>query len=348
MSPSNHPSDSAQSRAFSLLELLVAMAILSMLVVLVASMIGSIQDVWKRTSARSEQFRSARQGLETIQARLSQATLNPYWSVASNATGLRYERQSELRFLCGQTPAILSGVSPLPLTINGTAIFFQAPTGFFSNSAMNLESALNTWGYYVEYGSDSDYRPPFLSSSSVPAKNRFRLIEFLDPSDNLEVFKKTSGAPTYFGKEWFTDPLSKTNNRRVLAENIVALVALPRLSSAEDRSVGQVGLSPLFSYDSISTNGIPITGADGILRNQTNTHQLPPIVDLAVVAISESTASRTNWGSTPPFDMTGLFQDATRMESDLLKLQSNIAASGVSARIFRTSVPISAAKWSTQ
>ena len=339
MSPSNHPSDSAQSRAFSLLELLVAMAVLSMLVVLVASMIGSIQDVWKRTSARSEQFRSARQGLETIQARLSQATLNPYWSVATNANGpSRYERQSELRFLCGQTPAILSGVSPLPLTINGTAIFFQAPTGFFSNSTINMESALNTWGYYVEYGSDSDYRPSFLSSSSVSAKNRFRLIEFLDPSDNLQVFRNTSGTPTYVGKEWFATPLSSTNNRRVLAENIVALVALPRLSSAED-STG-TALASVYNYDSTSSTN------NAMLNPR---HQLPPIVDLAVVAISESTASRITWGSTPPdFGMSTLFLNAANMESDLLRLQSNIVAKGLSARIFRTSVPISAARWSTQ
>lgn len=333
MSPSNHQPDPAQSRAFTLLELLVAIAILSMLVVLVASMIGSIQDVWKRTSARSEQFRSARQGLETISARLSQATLNPYWSVATNASGAptRYERQSELRFLTCQTPG-----TGIPNAQQGTAIFFQAPTGFFSNSTNNMESALNTWGYYVEYGSDSDYRPPFLSSSSVPAKNRFRLIEFLDPSDTLQVFRNTSGTPTYVGKEWFTTPLSSTNNRRVLAENIVALVALPRLPSAED-STG-TALAPAYNYDTTGSN------ATAMLNPR---HQLPPIVDLAVVAISESTASRITWGSTPPFDMTGLFQNAANMDSDLLTLQRNIAARGLSARIFRTSVPISAAKWST-
>lgn len=307
------------------------MAVLSMLVVLVASMIGSIQDVWKRTSARSEQFRSARQGLETISSRLSQATLNPYWSVATNASGpTRYERQSELRFLTCQTPG-----TGIPNAQQGTAIFFQAPTGFFSNSAMNMESALNTWGYYVEYGSDSDYRPPFLSSSSVPAKNRFRLIEFLDPSDNLQVFRSTATNST--NTTWFTTPLSSTNNRRVLAENIVALVALPRLSSAED-STG-TALAPAYNYDSTSSN------ATAMLNPR---HQLPPIVDLAVVAISESTASRISWATPPDFGMSTLFQDATRMESDLLTLQRNIAARGLSARIFRTSVPISAAKWSTQ
>jgi uncharacterized protein (TIGR02599 family) len=326
--------------AFSLIELLISLAVLSVLVVLAASLIGAIQDVWKRSSARTEQFRSARQALETISSRLSQATLNPYWVVQTNSSGVpvRYERQSDLRFLTGQAPTLTALAQP------GGALFFQAPTGYSANSTSRLDAALNTWGYFVEYGSDAGLRPDFLTSTSLPARNRFRLMEFLDPSDELHVFKNTSGNSTYAGREWFSTPLTKLDtdgtpkNRRVLAENIVALVVLPRLSSMEDPT--GIALAPGFTYDSI------IVKTDPKLNPR---HQLPPIVDIAVVAIDEQSARRITWSTAPPdFGASALFQNPSNMEADLEELRANIADKGLSARVFRTSVPISAARWSTE
>ena len=135
--------------AFSLIELLISLAVLSVLVVLAASLIGTIQDVWKRSSARTEQFRSARQALETISARLSQATLNPYWVVQTNASGVpvRYERQSDLRFLTAQAPTLTALAQP------GGALFFQAPTGYSHAEAATLTCAgLTAWRALVVIG----------------------------------------------------------------------------------------------------------------------------------------------------------------------------------------------------
>ena len=301
--------------------------------VLAASLIGAIQDVWKRSSARTEQFRSARQALETISSRLSQATLNPYWVVQTNSSGVpvRYERQSDLRFLAGQAPTLTALAQP------GGALFFQAPTGYSANGTSRLDAALNTWGYFVEYGSDAELRPAFLTSTSLPARNRFRLMEFLDPSDELQVFKNTSGNSTYTGREWFSTPLGKPERRRVLAENIVALVVLPRLGITEDPT--GIALAPGFAYDSTTVNTDPKLNPR---------HQLPPIVDIAVVAIDEQSARRINWDTKPDFGANALFKIPSDMEADLETLRKNIAAQGLSARVFRTSVPISAARWSTE
>jgi uncharacterized protein (TIGR02599 family) len=317
---------------FTLVELLVAMAVLSLIVVLAASMTGAIQNVWKRTSARSEQFRVARQGLETIASRISQATLNPYWVVQIvNGTPKRFERLSDLRFLAGPAAA----TTTLAAAGGGSALFFQAPTGFASQNAARLNAALNTWGYFVEYGPDTSYRPSFLT---MPVRNRFRLVEFTDPSDQLKVFTFTSGNSTYTGKEWFSTPLGTAANRRVLAENIVALVVLPRLSAIEDPT--GIALAPGFLYDSTGINSDPKLNPR---------HQLPPIVDLAMVAIDEKSAKRITWGTTPPDFGTGtLFQDPSKMDADLDTLRKNIEAKGLSARVFRTSVPIPAARWSTE
>ncbi len=326
-------SHARRSGAFSLIELLLAMAVLSLLVVLASSMISAIQNTWTRTTAKTEQFRAARQALETISSRLSQATLNPYWVVSTDGSGnpTRYERQSDLRFLTGAAKS----VSSFAAEGTGSAIFFQSPTGFSSQNAARLNSALNTWGYLVEYGPDSAYRPDFLT---LPQRNRFRLIEFTDPSDQLQVFKNTSGTPAYVGREWFSTPLGIAGNRRVLADNIVAVVVLPRLSSVDD-TIG-VALAPEFVYDSTKTN---------LDKKLNPRHQLPPIVDLAVVAMDEQSAQRITWPSSPPdFGGAALFKKAENMEADLETLRSNIAALGLSARVFRTSVPIAAARWSTE
>ena len=325
--------------AFSLIELLISLAVLSVLVVLAASLIGAIQDVWKRSSARTEQFRSARQALETVSARLSQATLNPYWSLDSTINPTRYERQSELRFFTGPAISTIGSTLGNRTIVPGSAVFFQAPTGYFSSNSTDsrLIAAMNTWGYYVEYGPESS-RPPFITSSIIPTKNRFRLVEFIEPSDSLTVFSKTSGNSAYNGKDWFTTPLATAGNRRVLADNIVAFVALPRLSSTED-STG-TALSPAYTYDTTTSSATP-------KLNPKN--QLPPIVDIAVVAISETTANRITWGSSPPdFGTSTLFQNAANMDADLETLRTNIEKMNLSARVFRTSVPISAARWSTE
>jgi len=342
MSPhSEHEGRKAPGHSgFTLLELLVAMAVLGLLVVLSATMIGHIQKVWERASARTEQFQKSRQALQTISSRLSQATLNPYWRVETNSSGtpVRYARQSDLRFLSGPASSLTTMAGPA----SGSAVFFQAPTGFSSQSAAQLDNALNTWGYFIEYGSDApSYRPPFLSSTGVAPKNRFRLIEFTDPSDKLQLFQFTSGMPAYSGRDWFSAPLATQANRRVLADNIVALVVLPRLPAADDSTKSK--LSPGYLYDSTKKN------ADPNAPTLNPRHQLPPIVDLAVVALDERSARRIEWGSTAPdFGAGSLFLNPANLDADLNTLRSNLAARGLNAAVFRTSVPIAAARWSTE
>jgi uncharacterized protein (TIGR02599 family) len=339
MSPhSKHEGKKAAGHlAFTLVELLVAMAVLGLVVVLSATMIGHIQKVWEHTTARTEQFQKARQALQTISGRLSQATLNPYWRVETNSSGtpVRYARQSDLRFLSVRAASLTTIAAPA----SGSAVFFQAPTGFSSQNAAQLDNALNTWGYFIEYGSDAPwYRPPFLSSTGVAPKNRFRLIEFTDPSDLLKVFTFTSGNATYKGWEWFSTPLATQANRRVLADNIVALVVLPRLPAVEDPS--RSALSPGYLYDSTQSN------ADKTLNPR---HQLSPIVDLAVVALDERSVRRIEWGSTAPdFGAGSLFLDPANLDADLNTLRDNLAARGLNAAVFRISVPIAAARWSTE
>lgn len=324
-------------KGFTLLEILVSVVLLIFLVGITSSIIHLTQSVWSRSSAQVEQFRTARQALEAISRRVSQATLNPYWLVAQDSGGqpLRFERASELRFITGRATALTS------ISSEGiSAVFFQSPTGFFSDGSGELGAALNTWGYFVEYSGDGNYRPAFLDSEGVPEKFRYRLIEVMDPSESLEVFQHTSGQPDYNGKEWFTEVLSTASNRRVLADNVVAFVVLPRLSVLEDPDGTQ--LAPEFLYD--STERL----SDARLNPR---HQMPPVLEIAIVVIDDRSAARVEWGASPPdlgINFSNLFLDASRMESDLQDVREQLEERGLSARILRQTVSIISAKWSTE
>jgi uncharacterized protein (TIGR02599 family) len=332
--------DPPQSRrqGFSLLELLVAMTLLLLVVGLSAGILSATQDVWKRVSSQTEQQRGARQSLDTVSRRISQAVLNPYWSVVyDNTTGQprRFERASELRFLVSPGASIVSTAADA-----GTAIFFQSPTGYFSDGSGELGSALNTWGYFIEYGSDQSYRPDFLTSAGVPEQNRFRLIEFLDPSDNLEVFRRTSAKPDYVGREWFTTPLTLPPRKRILAENVLAFVVLPRLSSLEDPS--GIALASNYAYDTTARNPD---------KRFNPRNQLPPVVEIAAVVLDSRSISKISWGTSPPdlgIAMSSLFKNPARLDEDLEALRLALQEKNLEARIFRQTIPIPSARWSTE
>ena len=332
--------DLPQSRrqGFSLLELLVAMALLLLVVGLSAGILSATQDVWKRVSSQTEQQRGARQSLDTVSRRISQAVLNPYWSVVyDNTTGQprRFERASELRFLVSPAASIVSTAAEA-----GTAIFFQSPTGYFSDGSGELGSALNTWGYFIEYGSDQSYRPDFLASAGVPEQNRFRLIEFLDPSDNLEVFRRTSAKPDYVGREWFATPLASPLRKRILAENVLAFVVLPRLSSLEDPS--GIALASNYAYDTTARNPD---------KRFNPRNQLPPVVEIAAVVLDSRSIAKINWGTSPPdlgIAMNSLFKDPAKLNKDLEDLRLALRGKNLEARIFRQTIPIPSARWSTE
>ncbi|MCX6963532.1 MAG: Verru_Chthon cassette protein C [Verrucomicrobia bacterium] len=333
-SPQFNAARPLRSRAgFSILEVLVASAVLALLLVAMLSMTDQVQKTYRSTLGKAEQFREARVAFESITRRLSQATLNTYWDYDSLTTPTRYLRQSELRFLSGQASAILPG------TISSTthAVFFQAPFGFSSNATAfgGMESMVNTWGYFIEFGSDSGLRPPPVNTAGVPEKYRFRLYEMMEPSESLSLYKYTgnsTASKTYTGRTWFTDALDKPNrSSRVLAENIVALIFRP-LDPASTPS----DLTTNFTYDT--------AGSVANIRNQ-----LPPYIEVTMVAIDEVSARRLETGATPPvLGLTGLFQTASSYDGDLEKLRKYLDDNDkkINYRIFTANVSIQGAKWS--
>lgn len=349
---------------FTLVELLVSIAILAILLVVLASLTDATRKTWSSTSGRIEEFRDAREAFESITRRLSQATLNTYWDYDNPSAPTQYIRQSELRFLSGNAAAI-TGTSNAPTH----AVFFQAPLGFVTNTAYsNLHSLLNTWGYCIQFGNDIQLRPGFINSMANPpaSKYRFRLMELMEPSDSLTLYNaevKAGGNGAYTSTSWFTTPFLSfspytvsTRPVQPLAENIVALIVLPELSPDDQAKGNAAGvpytnasLAPTYLYDSTGTNmnwnGDP---------NLDPKNQIPPVVQVTMVAVGESTYNRYQaslQNSTPtlasslPYPST-LFVSATNYGADLQTLQAALLARKIDYRVFSSNVSIKAAKWS--
>lgn len=339
------------------MEALVSMAILSILVVLMVSILNQSTTAWTSVRGKVEQFRQARDAFESMTRRISQSTLNTYWDyldaagnartpAASNFVAARYARQSELRFISG--PAIAgpaAGSPPRPTH----SIFFLAPLGNVDDSNFSgMQNLLNTWGYYIEYKDDTDFRPDFIS---LPPKKRFRLMELMQPSESMTLYSYTSGNSVYNGREWFTDALTMSPPPvHVLAENVIALVLLPQLPQTEEAKLvadgdlnGQPGtnLSPNYFYDSTISRANPLINSK---------NQLPPVVRLTMVAIDEVSAGRMTdaENSALQAELADLFENASNYESDLSALETYLVDNSINYRVFTTNISIKGAKWSRE
>ncbi|MDQ3621919.1 MAG: Verru_Chthon cassette protein C [Verrucomicrobiota bacterium] len=361
--------------AFTLVELVVSLAIISMLALVLVAMTGQTSEVWGRARSKIDQFRGAREGFESMTRRLSQATLNTYLEYY-NANGVTrnvqnsksfepksYGRFSELRFISGPNDKLLEG-STAPRPTHG--IFFQAPLGFVEDYEQfgALDNLLNTWGYFVEFNSDVESAPRFLrgqiSSGALPERKRYRLMELMQPSETMLVYREAES------HKWFQLPVLATTDRpvRPIADNIVALVILPRLApndtdpadASGNTIVPEHALAPEFEYDS-TTDGEGTVDAKAHLNTK---HQLPPVVQVSMVAVDEASASRLadRFKNEPP-DLKidsprQLFRKADQLKvppsegelSDLQTLEKNLVDLKCNYRVFTTAVSLKGAKWS--
>jgi len=333
---------------FTLVELLVSMTILMILMGIMVSIVSQTGAVWKRTTAKANQFREARAAFETITRHVSQATLNTYYDYFDASGNPRnptsttpfypasYGRQSELRFRTGLTSVLLGRTEPL---FPGHGIFFQAPLGFADTpSYTGLGNLLNTWGYYVEFRSDSD-RPTFVAGTT---RYRFRLMEYMQPSENFQLY-------TPLAPNWLTS-VATSMQSHVVANNIILLVILPRLpavGATGDPSVDVDGhrLAPAYAYDSVTT------GQAASAAELNSKHQLPPVVEITMVAIDEASAIKVESGaSAPNFGLTSLFKSSlpSQREADMDTLEATLVAQKLNYRVFTTEVNIRGAKWSRE
>lgn len=347
--------------AFSLLELVAGTAVLLIIVVLLLGATNHAAGILRRSTGKIEQFGEARRGFENMTRRLAAATLNTYWDYSYTVqSGSRvpsaYVRQSELRFRSGPIARLLPATNAVRPT---HGIFFQASTGSVEDADQLdvLGHTLNTWGYFLEVADDREFLPSVLRGLQSP-RRRSRLLELQQPTERLAIYR--SGTPP--ANWWYAEPIEAGENRpaHVLAENIVALVVLPRLSRPDEIARGnKPALCPAYDYDSTRTSNHnpPLSPPDSEINPK---NQLPPVVQVVMVAIDEISAARLAadhpGDGDPVIETTDLFKDSTLLENDprsekpgdgdLHTLEQRLLERKATYRIFSTNVAIRGAKWS--
>lgn len=341
------------SPAFTLVELLVSMVVLSIIMFVSASFVTQTQRTWTQSSARVEQFREARMAFETITQSLRQATLNPYLAYRYN-TGptptipasqdeapQEYLRNSELQFACGKSGVLLSPPSGGQLVTHG--IFFQAPMGVSDRDGYEaLNRLLCGRGYFLLESDDSSFRPAHVTQS----RTRFRMWEFRPPSERNEVYGTTANA---WYKEAATqtvqtgETVTKPSYSRPVAENIIALVVSPRVTENDAVLSGRLAtwIAPNYQYDSMEVNGATSQHPQG------TQHLLPPVVQVTLVALDEGSAARVAEAGADgaPLVPEGLFADCGKFAEDLASLETSLINQKLNYRVFSAAVALRNSKW---
>jgi len=316
-------------RAFTIIELLVAMTVLILIVVLVLSVITQASSVWRRSNEGMEAFQSARLGFDLITRNLSQATLNTYLDYDNATNPTRYLRKSELAYLSAPAGGTLPGTAG-----TGDALFFQAPASYTTNDLYkNMESLLNTCGYFVSFTTNSSL-PTHVAASGNANPYRYRLMQLLTPTEADKIYDSGTGTA------WFNS-YTGPNYVRPVADNVIALVIRPQDPAAV----------PPASSDILTNSYIYDTRANTLDSPQPVTaHQLPPVVQVTMVAIDETAAKRLdkNDGSQPSeitAALSGKFQDPSAFDIDLKQLESALNVKRIGYRVFSSAVPIRESKW---
>lgn len=323
--------------AFTLVELLVSMAVLALILLVTMSIVNSTQKISRQTTGQLSSFREAQAAFDSLTQKVGQATLNAnfdYDPPFNEGDPEDYVREADLHFVSGAA----SDLVPASLDRRGHAIFFQAPLGFTDRPlgvGVQLTNLLNAVGFFVTYGDDSGWRPDFLDSISSPSK-RYRLMQVVQSSERLAVYAKEMTAANRF--DWFQEPLGATPAlARPIAENVIAAVILPKESTAGSTTP----LTTDYSYD---TKAYLEDATAELSRNQ-----LPPFLQVTLVALDEASAIRfeQKFGGTAPLLQPGaLFTNPANYDADMDRLTAFLGEEGLSYRVFKTNILIRQAKFS--
>lgn len=326
VAPPRLPAQNGLGRTgFTILEMLVSCAVFLLILTLVAGMMSGASSLWLRHRNQSASFEAANAAFDSLTRTLAQAVLNTYWEVQTNQPGRTYGRSSELHFAMGPTSDLL-GVSPSEYP--GEAVFFQAALGRSAGTSLKrLPLLLNSMGYFVRF--DKGPGLPAFLDNLANVRSRYRLYQWLQPSENFGVYQPNAGE-----QDWFRGDLANNmNNTAVLAENVIGLIFTAEYSDANGALVSA------YSYDSRDPAGAATL------------HQLPPRIRVLMVVIDEASAARLANGTVEPAGLAPKaewFKTPGQFDSDLTAWEDQLKSISprVDYRIFTATVIIQNAKWS--
>jgi uncharacterized protein (TIGR02599 family) len=373
---------------FTLIEIMLAAVITVVLVGILLQITTLASTTVTLSTQKLSAFATARTAFDTITKNLSQATLNTYLDYY-DANGLRRtDTNSDINNVGGATfvPVSFGRASDLQFVIQtnqsksyyGQEVYFQAPRSYSTDASIqSVQGLLNACGYYVQFGDSHLFQPGVVTA----AKYRYRLMQGLEPTENLKVFTATAvsgtGSTTDSSSTWLTNIQNGSGKGSIdvtpIADNVIALVAWPRLSVNNDATGYQLlPASHAFSYDS-QANVAPSTTSP-YYQNAT-ADQLPPDVEVTMVVLDEASmvreeamvaasaaalpsAQQAAASALPPpdieADLAGRFTKADNYATDITGLAKALSGKqpsgtgGLNFQIFNTTVALRESKWTTQ
>lgn len=277
------------------------------------------------------------------------------------------------------------------LRFPGHCVFFQAPLGLTSQldttssnkKYRSLSNLLSVVGYYVEWNEDTSVPDFVRNNANIPKRFRYRLMQVIQPAELNMVYSNsnytdtsqvglgvTTPSPNTDPRDWIQVALGQkalpssgipassalngatANSARVLAENVIGLIIVPKLSERERTGADKLNdltgtgcvydSRPKAAYDNqkrvtADREAARNAGLNGIQKIQA--HQLPPILQVTMVAIDEDSAQKLQGqSSTPPDWMGGLFESYTTETAfnEQLGTTRTIAPTSLAARLGNT------------
>lgn len=333
------------------MELMVTMTILMILMTVILAVTNQTGQLWRGTTSKIASFQDARAAFDALTRNLTQATLNHYYdyydkdwktrpadttsTAYASFVPANYGRASDLQFLCGPVDTLFGTSAG---TKQGHAVFFQAPLGRVDDKAAYAESPglINALGYYVEFSDNTatSSRPKFLRTAATMKQKRFRLMEWIQPSEKFRLYYNNA-LPGADPKDWFTTLTTNTDQCRVMADNVLALIILPLSSTGDTTHPRDTTLAPAYSYDSRPA-----------VYDSVRSHLLPPMIQVTMVAIDRESAARLNQqfkDTMPPYYAPRWFTKADSYNDDLKALEKALQGGTpglpkVNYRIFSTTI----------
>jgi len=368
-----HSSRGCRANSFTLVEMLVAIAVLSILIVLAAQIITRTSSVWVYSTSKMAEGREARVAFNSLTQRLSSATVDQYYGYTYTAVTPAttppsylpnsYVRRSELRFISGPSATINTTVAASPTD----AIFFAAPLGIVNNTATygHLPSLLNVCGYYVQW-SNVDLERPSIPGMATTGIYRFRLMQFVQPAESMSIYSQTvpiSGSnpngnyPTFnfqTGTSWQNTAMNNSpTGVHPLANNVVALLLLPATNTTDASGT----IAPGFLYNS------EVATAPATTPALTSINRTPPVMRVVMYTIDEKSALRLPQSATmpnlyvyPAGSGTPLFTDSSKLYpntnngdiGDVGRFEQTLTANKLTYRRFDAAVQLPKQPWNTQ
>lgn len=363
---------------FTLVEMLVSMAVLALLMVIIMEMINRTQQTVTRQQARAEEFKEARAAMEAISRSLSGAVINSYWAYGDFSVGgkVNYTRQSDGHFVAG-TGTVLRGAEQ---NSPGHAMFFQTSDGQtkLGTSTTGLGDPYNLitcMGYYVDYQTEEELelRPAFLAKDEVlnPDRSRFRLMELrLAPEKNILYSESLdingAGSTRDNAFKWFRGPFTDSSNTlknsTVLADNILALILVPRYvavtttgttgesgtGSNKENTLSNTKSAADYYYDSREAQW----GGVATEKSRNTSHQLPPVVQVTLVAAEERSYAELEirmgdkaLAAAVNAAFANRFTTQSQYTTDLEAVEEALNVLKLKHRVFTTNVAIRGSKW---